>query len=176
MIAVARARQAPTGQLGAIAMTPGSIDVRAVRRHFTFPEYGRIATNNAASTQPPRELLALYQSLAGCTGQPERDLPAHDHQDYHAVDHGEEGQLLAERHPSEQRVDERAQSRHFREGDDGSEGEQKDHQGQEPQLLLGLQELDELTEEREAVAQGDSVAHGGILPYPRRARQVRDRS
>src|SRR4029077_18960127 len=34
------------------------------RRHFTFPEHGRIATNNAASTQPPRELVALYQSLA----------------------------------------------------------------------------------------------------------------
>jgi len=47
-----------------IAMTPGSVDVRAIRRHFTFPEAGRIPTNNAASTQPPRELLALYQSLA----------------------------------------------------------------------------------------------------------------
>ena len=39
------------------------IDVRAVRRHFSFPDRGRIALNNAASTQPPRELLALYQSL-----------------------------------------------------------------------------------------------------------------
>jgi hypothetical protein len=47
-----------------MAMTPGSVDVRAIRRHFTFPEAGRIATNNAASTQPPRELLALYRSLA----------------------------------------------------------------------------------------------------------------
>ena len=64
MIAVARARQAPPGRLGAIAMTPGTIDVQAVRRHFTFPGHGRIPTNNAASTQPPRELLALYQSLA----------------------------------------------------------------------------------------------------------------
>jgi len=64
MIAEARARQAPTGRLEAIAMTHGSIDVQAVRKHFTFPEHGRIATNNAASTQPPRELLALYQSLA----------------------------------------------------------------------------------------------------------------
>ena len=64
MIAVARARQTPPARLGAIAMTPGTIDVQAVRRHFTFPEHGRIATNNAASTQPPRELLALYQSLA----------------------------------------------------------------------------------------------------------------
>ena len=64
MIAVARARQTPPARLGAIAMTPGTIDVQAVRRHFTFPEHGRIATNNAASTQPPRELLALYRSLA----------------------------------------------------------------------------------------------------------------
>jgi cysteine desulfurase/selenocysteine lyase len=64
MITMARSRQAPAGQLGAIAMTPGPIDVRAVRRHFAFPGHGRIAANNAASTQPPRELLALYQSLA----------------------------------------------------------------------------------------------------------------
>jgi cysteine desulfurase/selenocysteine lyase len=40
------------------------IDVRAVRRHFAFPALGRIVTNNAASTQPPGELLALYRSLA----------------------------------------------------------------------------------------------------------------
>jgi cysteine desulfurase/selenocysteine lyase len=40
------------------------VDIRAIRRHFTFPQLGRIVTNNAASTQPPRELLALYQSLA----------------------------------------------------------------------------------------------------------------
>jgi cysteine desulfurase/selenocysteine lyase len=41
----------------------GMIDVRAVRRHFLFPGRGRIALNNAASTQPPRELLALIASL-----------------------------------------------------------------------------------------------------------------
>jgi cysteine desulfurase/selenocysteine lyase len=41
-----------------------ALDVRAVRRHFDFPRAGRVATNNAASTQPPRELLALYRSLA----------------------------------------------------------------------------------------------------------------
>jgi cysteine desulfurase / selenocysteine lyase len=40
------------------------LDVRAVRRHFDFPRAGRVVTNNAASTQPPRELLALYRSLA----------------------------------------------------------------------------------------------------------------
>jgi cysteine desulfurase/selenocysteine lyase len=42
----------------------GPLDVEAVRRHFVFPQAGRIVTNNAASTQPPRELLALYRSLA----------------------------------------------------------------------------------------------------------------
>src|SRR5436190_4853054 len=45
-------------------MTPDPLDVRAVRRHFLFPQTGRIVTNNAASTQPPRELLELYRSLA----------------------------------------------------------------------------------------------------------------
>ena len=40
------------------------VDVHAVRGHFAFPRLGRIVTNNAASTQPPSELLALYQSLA----------------------------------------------------------------------------------------------------------------
>jgi len=44
-------------------MTADPVDVRAIRRHFAFPAAGRIVTNNAASTQPPRELLALYQSL-----------------------------------------------------------------------------------------------------------------
>jgi cysteine desulfurase / selenocysteine lyase len=39
------------------------VDVEAIRRHFAFPEAGRVVTNNAASTQPPRELLALYRSL-----------------------------------------------------------------------------------------------------------------
>jgi len=40
------------------------VDVHAIRGHFAFPRLGRIVTNNAASTQPPGELLALYQSLA----------------------------------------------------------------------------------------------------------------
>lgn len=39
-------------------------DVEAIRQHFLFPQAGRITTNNAASTQPPRELLALYTALA----------------------------------------------------------------------------------------------------------------
>ena len=40
------------------------VDVHAIREHFAFPRLGRIVTNNAASTQPPDELLALYQTLA----------------------------------------------------------------------------------------------------------------
>jgi cysteine desulfurase / selenocysteine lyase len=47
-----------------VAMIPDSLDVQAIRGHFAFPRLGRIVTNNAASTQPPRELLALYESLA----------------------------------------------------------------------------------------------------------------
>ena len=46
-----------------VPATPDGLDVRAIRRHFAFPGLGRIVTNNAASTQPPRELVALYQSL-----------------------------------------------------------------------------------------------------------------
>jgi cysteine desulfurase/selenocysteine lyase len=45
-------------------MRANPLDVQAVRKHFDFPRLGRVVTNNAASTQPPRELLALYQSLA----------------------------------------------------------------------------------------------------------------
>ena len=40
------------------------LDAPAIRSHFTFPQAGRIVTNNAASTQPPRELIDLYHSLA----------------------------------------------------------------------------------------------------------------
>jgi cysteine desulfurase/selenocysteine lyase len=45
------------------APVPGPVDVGAIRGHFEFPAAGRVVTNNAASTQPPRELLALYRSL-----------------------------------------------------------------------------------------------------------------
>jgi cysteine desulfurase/selenocysteine lyase len=45
-------------------MRADPLDVRAIRKHFDFPRLGRVVTNNAASTQPPRELLALYRSLA----------------------------------------------------------------------------------------------------------------
>ena len=50
--------------LGVTAVSPGPLDVQAIRDHFTFPELGRIVTNNAASTQPPRELVELYASLS----------------------------------------------------------------------------------------------------------------
>jgi cysteine desulfurase/selenocysteine lyase len=43
---------------------PAILDVERIRRHFDFPATGRVVTNNAASTQPPRELLGLYRSLA----------------------------------------------------------------------------------------------------------------
>src|SRR3954463_15551729 len=39
------------------------LDVRRVRGHFDFARTGRVVTNNAASTQPPRELIDLYRSL-----------------------------------------------------------------------------------------------------------------
>jgi selenocysteine lyase/cysteine desulfurase len=45
------------------AMGADPVDVRAIRRHFVFAERGRVVTNNAASTQPPAELLELYRSL-----------------------------------------------------------------------------------------------------------------
>jgi len=41
-----------------------TLDVESIREHFLFPETGRIVTNNAASTQPPKELLNLYTDLA----------------------------------------------------------------------------------------------------------------
>ena len=45
-------------------MIADQVDIQAIRGHFAFPEQGRIVTNNAASTQPPRELVALYERLA----------------------------------------------------------------------------------------------------------------
>jgi cysteine desulfurase / selenocysteine lyase len=40
-----------------------TLRVERVRRHFEFPGTGRVVTNNAASTQPPRELIELYRQL-----------------------------------------------------------------------------------------------------------------
>ena len=39
------------------------MDVHRVREQFDLARSGRIVTNNAASTQPPRQLLDLYRSL-----------------------------------------------------------------------------------------------------------------
>ena len=39
------------------------LDVHRIRAHFDLARSGRIVTNNAASTQPPRQLLDLYRSL-----------------------------------------------------------------------------------------------------------------
>jgi cysteine desulfurase/selenocysteine lyase len=44
-------------------MTTASLDVDAVRSHFDFVRSGRVVTNNAASTQPARELVELYRRL-----------------------------------------------------------------------------------------------------------------
>ena len=40
------------------------LDVPRIRSHFDFPAAGRVVTNNAASTQPPRELVELFRRLA----------------------------------------------------------------------------------------------------------------
>jgi cysteine desulfurase/selenocysteine lyase len=44
-------------------MLLSGLDVYSIRNHFDFPATGRVALNNAASTQPPRELLELYGEL-----------------------------------------------------------------------------------------------------------------
>ncbi|WP_433301542.1 aminotransferase class V-fold PLP-dependent enzyme [Actinoplanes sp. CA-030573] len=41
-----------------------TLDVERIRSHFDFPATGRVVTNNAASTQPPRELIELLGRLA----------------------------------------------------------------------------------------------------------------
>ena len=63
MTAVIPLLRGPGGGRRAMTESPGPLDVHAIRRHFAFPELGRVVTNNAASTQPPRELLELYSSL-----------------------------------------------------------------------------------------------------------------
>ncbi len=45
-------------------IAPSPIQVERVRRHFFFPETRHVVTNNAASTQPPRELVDLFRTLA----------------------------------------------------------------------------------------------------------------
>jgi cysteine desulfurase / selenocysteine lyase len=39
------------------------LDVGRIRSHFDFADRGRVVTNNAASTQPPRELVEFYREL-----------------------------------------------------------------------------------------------------------------
>ncbi len=69
MTALGRLSRATRTMLGTAAPPPGQPagselwDVQAVREHFAFPGRGRVTTNNAASTQPPVELLELYRSL-----------------------------------------------------------------------------------------------------------------
>ena len=41
-------------------------DIARIRGNFDFVRTGRIVTNNAASTQPPRQLLDLYRRLIPC--------------------------------------------------------------------------------------------------------------
>ena len=41
-----------------------TFDVTEVRSHFDFPTTDRVVTNNAATTQPPRELIQLFARLA----------------------------------------------------------------------------------------------------------------
>jgi cysteine desulfurase / selenocysteine lyase len=45
---------------------PPAVDVRRVREHFAFARTGRVVTNNAATTQPPHELVDLYRRLVPC--------------------------------------------------------------------------------------------------------------
>ncbi|WP_433375698.1 aminotransferase class V-fold PLP-dependent enzyme [Actinoplanes sp. CA-142083] len=40
-----------------------ALDATRIRSHFDFPAAGRVVTNNAASTQPPRELIGLLRNL-----------------------------------------------------------------------------------------------------------------
>ena len=40
------------------------LDVERVRSHFDFPGTGRVVTNNAATSQTPRELIELYHRLS----------------------------------------------------------------------------------------------------------------
>ena len=45
------------------SLRTAELDVHRIREQFDLSRSGRIVTNNAASTQPPRQLLDLYRSL-----------------------------------------------------------------------------------------------------------------
>ena len=64
MISLLRPGRDRAANRGALAAAPAPLDVHAIRKHFAFAQSGRIVTNNAASTQPPQELVALYEALA----------------------------------------------------------------------------------------------------------------
>jgi cysteine desulfurase / selenocysteine lyase len=64
MISLLRPGRDRAGDRGAVTAEPAPLDVHAIRKHFAFAQSGRIVTNNAASTQPPRELVTLYEALA----------------------------------------------------------------------------------------------------------------
>ncbi|HEY8093272.1 MAG TPA: aminotransferase class V-fold PLP-dependent enzyme, partial [Acidimicrobiales bacterium] len=53
-----RPRKAPKNR------PPQRLDVERVRSHFDFPGTGRVVTNNAATSQTPRELIDLYRRLS----------------------------------------------------------------------------------------------------------------
>ena len=55
-----REQQGPTGP----GPDTGGLDVDRIRSHFDFPATGRVVTNNAATTQTPRELVDLYRRLS----------------------------------------------------------------------------------------------------------------
>ena len=57
------ARNDPRPSEVAIPMQSQRLDLAAIRGHFDLPAAGRTVTNNAANTQPPRELPALFRSL-----------------------------------------------------------------------------------------------------------------
>src|SRR5664279_1845579 len=46
-----------------MSIRTAELDIQRVREQFDLSRSGRIVTNNAASTQPPRQLLDLYRSL-----------------------------------------------------------------------------------------------------------------
>jgi cysteine desulfurase/selenocysteine lyase len=43
---------------------PPQLDVERLRSHFDFPGTGRVVTNNAATSQTPRELIELYRRIS----------------------------------------------------------------------------------------------------------------
>ena len=61
MTAVIRLSRGSARRPEAMSRAHRPLDMQAIRGHFTFPELGRVVTNNAASTQPPRELVALHR-------------------------------------------------------------------------------------------------------------------